>query len=79
MAFSQMDVVASLGALLRWNRFFLAVHVCAARRGAAKDGALSFAADCDGEQATGRSAKVRDLLATILTFDDPELLRNSES
>jgi hypothetical protein len=45
-----MDVVASLGALLRWDRFFLAVHVCAARRRAAKDGALSFAADCDEER-----------------------------
>jgi hypothetical protein len=50
------------------------VHVCAARRGAAKDGALSFAADCDGEQATGRSAKVRDLIATILIFGDCETL-----
>jgi hypothetical protein len=50
MAFSQMDVVASLGALLRWNRFFLAVHVCAARRRPAKDGALSFAADFDEER-----------------------------
>jgi hypothetical protein len=26
MAFSQMDVVASLGALLRWSRFVLALH-----------------------------------------------------
>ena len=34
--FSQMDVVASLGALLRWNRLFVAVHLVPVRRGAAK-------------------------------------------
>jgi hypothetical protein len=69
MAFSQMDVVASLGALLRWSRPRCAsLWLCIGKH---ETRACSFVGDCDEVRPRLVEApSVRDLLGTILSFGD---------
>jgi hypothetical protein len=70
MLFSQMDVVASLGALLRWSRLFVAVHLVPVHREAAKGEARTslVALSPMGDEEQGSSLKRNRLEICLQQF-----------
>jgi hypothetical protein len=68
MAFSQIDVVASLGALLRWSRPGL--HLCGCASGSVKHGLCNFVGDWDGEQDSSLKCKDPRFACSNFVFGD---------